>query len=80
MGKWLRENGEVGLNKACTGSRVHSLSVSPLPLSHPLIPSHLLAEPLVTTGPSQDPTPPPTPYPWLLSTSLPASQAADSAA
>ena len=64
MGKWLRENGEVGLNKACTGSRVHSLSVSPLPLSHPLIPSHLLAEPLVTAGPSQDPTPPhPHPHP-----------------
>lgn len=67
MGKWLRENGEVGLNKACTGSRVHSLSVSPLPLSHPLIPSHLLAEPLVTAGPSQDPTPPhPHPHPPSL--------------
>lgn len=63
MGKWLRENGEVGLNKACTGSRVHSLSLSIAPFpptdsfsSPGRAPCHYWAQP----GPH------PTPHPLSL--------------
>lgn len=74
-----KENGEVGLNKACTGSRVQSLclSIASFPPTDSFLisgraPCHYWAQP--------GPQPTPTPYPWLLSTSLPASQAADPAA